>query len=120
MGFDFDRLKKDIVSVGKDVGDKVSDMSSVAKVKIDIHTKEDFIEKQFTELGRAYYLAHKNEEDIPEKAFFKPIAEAEAEVARLKDELLVMQGAQVCPKCGGKVPKGNSFCSVCGQKLSGE
>ena len=78
MGFDFNKLKSDIVSVGKDVGNKVSDVSAVARLKMDIHNKEDFIEKQFTELGRAYYLAHREEEEIPEKEFFKPIAEAEA------------------------------------------
>lgn len=47
----------------------MSDASAVAKVKLDIHNKESYMEKQFTELGRAYYLAHKNEENIPEKEF---------------------------------------------------
>ena len=117
MGFDFNKLKSDIVSVGKDVGNKVSDVSAVAKVKMDIHNKEDYMEKQFTQLGRAYYYAHKEEEDIPEKEFFEPIAEAEAELARLQDELLVMQGARVCPNCGAKQPKEHSFCNSCGAKL---
>ena len=117
MGFDFNKLKSDIVSVGKDVGNKVSDASAVAKLKMDIHNKEDFMEKQFTELGRAYYLAHKDEEEMPEKEFFKPIAEAEAELARLQDELLTMQGAKVCPSCGAKQSKESSFCNSCGAKL---
>ena len=117
MGFDFNKLKSDIVSVGKDVGNKVSDVSAVAKLKMDIHNKEDFIEKQFTELGRAYYLAHKDEEEIPEKEFFIPIAEAEADLAKLQDELLIMQGARICPVCGAKQPKESSFCNNCGAKL---
>ena len=49
MAFDFNKLKSDIVSMGKDVGDKVSDASAVAKVKLDIHNKESYMEKQFTE-----------------------------------------------------------------------
>lgn len=117
MGFDFNKLKSDIVSVGKDVGNKVSDVSAVAKLKMDIHNKEDFIEKQFTELGRAYYLAHREEEEIPEKEFFKPIAEAEADLAKLQDKLLIMQGAKICPNCGAKQPKESSFCNNCGAKL---
>lgn len=40
------------VSVGKDVGNKVNDMPAVAQVKLDIHNKENYMEKQFTELGR--------------------------------------------------------------------
>ena len=95
MAFDFNKLKSDIVSMGKDVGDKVSDASAVAKVKLDIHNKESYMEKQFTELGRAYYLAHKNEENIPEKEFFRPIAEAEVEIARLQEQLMTLKSAQV-------------------------
>ena len=77
MAFDFNKLKSDIVSMGKDVGDKVSDASAVAKVKLDIHNKESYMEKQFTELGRAYYLAHKNEENIPEAATSETTSDAE-------------------------------------------
>ena len=69
MGIDFNKLKTDIVSAGKEVGDKVSEASNVAKLKLDIHTKEDFVEKQFAALGRAYYEAHKDD-DVPEKDFF--------------------------------------------------
>lgn len=117
MAFDFNKLKSDIVSMGKDVGDKVSDVSAVAKVKLDIRNKESYMEKQFTELGRAYYLAHKNEEEIPEKEFFKPIAEAEAEIARLQDELMTLQGAEVCPSCGTKQAAGHTFCESCGAQM---
>lgn len=117
MAFDFNKLKSDIVSMGKDVGDKVSDASAIAKVKLDIHNKESYMEKQFTELGRAYYLAHKNEENIPEKEFFKPIQEAETEIARLQDELMTLQGAESCPSCGKKQPAGHTFCESCGAQM---
>lgn len=119
MAFDFNKLKSDIVSMGKDVGDKVSDVSAVAKVKLDIRNKESYMEKQFTELGRAYYLAHKNDENIPEKEFFKPIQEAEAEIARMQDQLMTMQGAEVCPNCGKKQPAGHTFCESCGAAMNG-
>ena len=75
------------------------------------------MEKQFTELGRAYYLAHKNEENIPEKEFFKPIAEAEAEIARMQDQLMTLQGAESCPSCGKKQPAGHTFCESCGAQM---
>ena len=117
MAFDFNKLKSDIVSMGKDVGDKVSDASAIAKVKLDIHNKESYMEKQFTELGRAYYLAHKNDENIPEKEFFKPIQEAEAEIARMQDQLMTLQGAESCLSCGKKQPAGHTFCESCGAQM---
>ena len=117
MAFDFNKLKSDIVSMGKDVGDKVSDASAIAKVKLDIHNKESYMEKQFTELGRAYYLAHKNDENIPEKEFFKPIQEAEAEIESMRDQLMTLQGAESCPSCGKKQPAGHTCCGRCGEQM---
>ena len=119
MGFDFDKLKGNIVSVGKDVGNKVNDVSAVAKVKLDIRSKENYIEKQYTELGRAYYLAHKEEEDVPEKEFFKPIEEAEEEIKRLNEKLLNLQGAKICPNCGARQSKAHAFCDSCGATIDG-
>lgn len=117
MAFDFNQIKNSITSVGKDIGNKVSDVSAVAKVKLDIHSKEEYMEKQFTELGRAYYMAHKDEENIPEQVFFTSIAGAEAEIARLKDELLTLQGAQTCPSCGYKQVQGHTYCEHCGGRM---
>ena len=86
MAFDFDKLKENIISVGKDVEEFAKDTSKLAKLKYDIHTKEDFLEKQYALLGKAFYQAHKDE-DVEEKVYFPSIIEAEEELARLKDEL---------------------------------
>ena len=59
----FDKLSETIVSAGKDVGQKAKDVSEIAKLKMDIRSKEDFVEKQYAELGKAYYEKHKDEEN---------------------------------------------------------
>ena len=41
----FDKLSETIVSAGKDVGQKAKDVSGIAKLKMDIRSKEDFVEK---------------------------------------------------------------------------
>ncbi len=51
------------MSAGKDVGQKAKDVSEIAKLKMDIRSKEDFVEKQYAELGKAYYEKHKDEEN---------------------------------------------------------
>ena len=116
MAIDFGKLKTDLVSAGKEVGGKVSEASNAAKLKLDIHSKEDFVEKQFAELGRAYFEAHKDE-DVPEKDYFASIVEAQTEIAALKDELMDIQGAVTCPQCGVKQATDNSFCTNCGASL---
>lgn len=117
MAFDFEQLKQTIVSAGKEVGDKAKEVSSAAKIKLDIRTKEDFLTKQYTELGKAYYQAHKNE-DVPEKSYFSSIEEAQKEIEKLQDELMDLQGAVLCPKCGCKQLESSEFCSKCGTNLS--
>jgi len=37
----FDKLSETIVSAGKDVGQKAKDVSGIAKLKMDIRSKED-------------------------------------------------------------------------------
>lgn len=116
MAFDFDKLKENLVSAGKGVGEKAKEVSNVAKIKYDIHAKEDFLEKQYALLGRAFYNAHKDE-DVEEKIYFPSIAGAEEELNQLKQELLEVQGAVVCSNCGEKQPEKNDFCSSCGNAL---
>ena len=116
MAFDFDKLKDSLVSVGKEVEEFAKDTSKVAKLKYDIHTKEDFLEQQYALLGKAFYQAHKDE-DVEEKSYFPSIAEAEEELARLNEELLDAQGSVVCSACGVKQSQDNGFCTSCGAAL---
>ena len=116
----FDKLSETIVSAGKDVGQKAKDVSGIAKLKMDIRSKEDFVEKQYAELGKAYYEKHKDEESAegeektPEQEHFFLITEA---LERMRAEVFKLQGAVECPKCGAKMPQGAAFCSSCGTKM---
>lgn len=119
MAFDFDlnKVKESIVNAGKEVESMAKDASTVAKIKIDIHNKEVFLEKQYTLLGKAFYEAHKDEE-VEEQVYFTSIKEAEAELAQLNAELLAATGAVECPSCGSKQPQDKSFCADCGAELN--
>ena len=102
----FDKLSESLVSAGKDVSQKAKDVSEIAKLKLDIKSKEDYVQKQYEELGRSYY----------EKQFFL-IKEAVEEIERMKAEVLRIQGSAECPKCGAKMPEGAVYCSNCGTKM---
>ena len=56
----FDKLSESLVSAGKDVSQKAKDVSEIAKLKLDIKSKEDYVQKQYEELGRSYYEKHKD------------------------------------------------------------
>lgn len=116
LDFDLNKVKESLKSAGKEVESMAKDVSNLAKLKIDIHNKEVFIEKQFTLLGKAFYQAHKDEE-VEEQVYFTSIKEAEEELAKLKAALLATKGAVACPECGSKQPEEKAFCADCGASL---
>ena len=114
----FDKLGETIVSAGKDVGQKAKDVSEVAKLKMDIRSKEDFVEKQYAALGKIYFEEHKDETECEQSEQIFLIKEALEEVERMKAEVLKSQGSTECPSCGAKMPEDAAFCSNCGTKLN--
>ena len=113
----FDKLGESLAMAGKDVTQKAKDVSEIAKLKLDIKSKEDYVQKQYMALGLAYYEKHKDEEGIEEAEQFFLIKEAMEEIERMKAEVLRIQGSAECPKCGAKMPEGATFCSSGGTKM---
>ena len=113
----WDNLKGSLFAAGRDVSQKAKEVSEVAKLKMDIHTKEAFVEKQFAALGRAYYETNKDNASEADAEKFAVIKEALEEIERMSQQVLDIQGVVQCPNCGKKMPADNSFCSDCGTKL---
>lgn len=113
----WENLKGSLFSAGRDVSQKAKEVSEVAKLKMDIRTKEDFVEKQYAILGRAYYEANKEDAGERDAEQFRVITEALEEIARMSQQVLDIQGVVQCPNCGKKVPSENTFCSDCGARL---
>lgn len=114
----FDKLGESLVTAGKDVSQKAKDVSEIAKLKLDIKSKEDYVEKQFAALGKAYFEKNKDVEGIEEAEQFFLIREAQDEIERMRAEVLRIQGAEECVQCGAKMPDNAAFCSNCGAKLN--
>ena len=107
----FDKLGETIVNVGKDATQKAKDLSGVAKLNLDIKAKEDYVQRQYTELGRIYYEEHKTESEVDGAEHFELIKEA-------LEEIMELRGTKTCPKCGAELADGAEFCSACGEKVS--
>ena len=87
MAIDFQKIKEDVVNVGVTVGAKAKDVSGVAKLKIDIKSKENELDKLYAALGRVYFTAHQSETGLPEETLFCGIRKAEEELLSLRQEL---------------------------------
>ena len=111
-----DKIGDTLVSVSKDATQKAKDISELAKLRIDIRSKKDHINKLYQEMGKAYYEEHKNEEE-PDYDQIVLIKEAEEALAELKKQVGQLKGMQRCPKCGQDMPLDADYCSKCGEKL---
>ena len=80
--------------------------------------KEDFIEKQYAQIGKLYYEDHKEEADGAYGQQMQAIADAFAAIDHMKEEVLKIKGARQCPQCGATVPEDTEFCGKCGAKLN--
>lgn len=113
----FDKLGDTLLNAGKDVTQKAKDVSGIAKLKLDIRSKEDFIKSQYTELGKIYYEKNKGA-DVPEKEQFERIEEALEEIEKMQLQILELKKARKCPECGAEASDKAEYCSACGAKLS--
>lgn len=110
-----DSMKSELLSAGRDVSQKAKEVSGVTKLKLDIKSKEDELNKQYIALGKKYYDMHK-EGQMPEEEITN-ISTLLNEISDLKNEILKIQGSCVCSQCGATLPEGTVFCSKCGAKI---
>lgn len=111
----FSKLGETLSATGRDVSQKAKDLTGLAKLNMDVRSKEEYILKQYTEIGKQYYELHKKDTD-PVFAEIPLITEALEEIDRLKEEIADLKGLKKCPACGAMIEAEAVFCKQCGQK----
>jgi len=104
----------------KEVADKAKNLTDIANLKGQIVTQENTILRNYREIGRAYYNAHKDDITKEFPSEMENIAQAELMIADLKKKISELKGTQKCTSCGNEIPNDSSFCPKCGQKVEAE
>ena len=110
-----DNMIETLTSAGRDVSQKAKEVSNIAKLKMDIKSKQAALDKQYIELGKHYY--EMNKEGEVDNAGIANVSTLTNEIAALQAEILKIQGACVSPQCGMTLPEGTAFCSQCGASI---
>ena len=113
----FDKLGDTIVSVSKDATQKAKDISDLARIRMEIRSKQDYLNKLFLEIGRIYYDAHKDDEEKEFKEEMLLVKDAQEALEELKQQLGQIKGMVKCTECGNDMPMEADYCSKCGTKL---
>ena len=112
----FDKLSETLTNASKDVSQKAKDLSGTAKLTMDIHTKEDQVQKMYAQIGKLYFEAHKDDDPAAYEQMAQ-IKEALVVIEDMKKELRELKGAKICPRCGKEIGKEDTYCKNCGAKL---
>mgnify|MGYP002529134409 CR=1 FL=1 len=109
------KLGESLTEAGKDVSQKVKDMTGIARLNMDIKAKESYISKQYAAIGEQYYELHKDDvEPLFEEMAL--INEAKEEILRMQNELADLKGMKKCPSCGATADQEAQYCPSCGTK----
>lgn len=111
----FGKLGETLTETGKDVSQKVTDLTEITKLKMEIRSKEDSVRRQFTEIGKQYYELHKDDAE-PLFEEISLINETLQKIEELRGEVAERKGKKICPSCGAPNDAEASFCNKCGAK----
>lgn len=89
MGF-FDSAKDALSSTGKVVADAAVNTTQVTKLKVEIKSKESFIEKQYISIGQKVYEAEKEKEESEYEEVFL-IKQTEEEIGQLQEQIKALK-----------------------------
>jgi len=113
----FDKLGESISTGSQKVAQKAKELSEVSNLNSQLGRDESIVRSSIDELGRLYFEQHRDEVESAYPEIVKRIDDANADIARIKQEILKAKGLQLCPKCGNDVPVGVKFCPSCGNEM---
>ena len=106
-----------LTNVGKEVSQKATDVSAIAKATLQMKEKERQLQNTLKALGTVLYTQKKDvaEELFPELT--ELIGILDEELDELKEEVAALKGKKVCPGCSKDVADNAKFCPNCGTQM---
>jgi hypothetical protein len=116
----FETLGKKLSDFGQTAAQKTKDLTEITKRVAANADRNKKISQLYTEIGAAYYNAHKDDALCESADKIAEITGLMAEIAVAQAEIDQIKGITKCPNCGADVAAGNVFCNACGAKVVGE
>ena len=120
--FEFDRVVDKAKVFAETAGKKAEKAVEISKLKFRVSQINSEIRKIYEKLGRAVYNMKKaNYEDRGlVESVAEEIDELFAEKAAVERKIAFLKSMVVCPVCGAKNARTETFCGKCGSSLSEE
>lgn len=112
----FNGLGKKLTGAARSVQEFTRDSVENTRTGLDLRSARAELEKQYAELGRAYFESVEHNRPVPDK-----LLDDVRDSIRLIESLLIQRQQsrrlERCPGCGTAMPAGAKFCSSCGQPM---
>lgn len=115
MGF-LDQMGDAVSSLASKGKAKTKEIKDTTKLSSSIRNAQHEIEQSYMEIGKAYYEAHKDD-DNPEFPQIGSITENLKKIEDLKEQRDEVKGIGHCPQCGAQIHTTDMFCPNCGAKV---
>lgn len=83
----FDKLEKTVTETGQGISRKAKELAEITRLKNMLHTCEEVMDQNYREIGKAYYEAHKEEEDGEYAKQLRAIRDAARGAEALKKQM---------------------------------
>jgi ribosomal protein L40E len=116
----FEKVGDTITGKSKELAKKAKDVTDIAKLNSQISSEKDKINKNYIEIGRAYYNAHLHEENYNYEGLCGEITVSMDKITELKKDIQTLKGTKCCENCGAELPREAAYCLSCGTKVEEE
>ena len=113
----FENLGRKISNAGQEVAQQTKNFAEITKLNGVISDRQKKIEAIYTEIGRIYYVLHKEDMNCDQLQKVVQIRDMEAEIEQLQEQIKQVRGYTKCNICGADIPNGAKFCNSCGNKV---
>lgn len=96
---------------------KAKDFSDSARINSLINEEEKKINAYYFQTGKLFVSLHANDYEPAFANIMAMIADSEARLRDLRNQLQQLKGSKKCPQCGFDVPLNSAFCPNCGTQM---
>ncbi|WWR15108.1 hypothetical protein V1224_11520 [Lachnospiraceae bacterium JLR.KK008] len=83
----FDKLERTVSETGQGISRKAKELAELTRLKNLLHTCEEVIDQNYREIGRAWYEAHKDEENTEFADKCRAIRDARSGADALREQI---------------------------------
>lgn len=117
-----DDIHKSVAEAANYTAKKATELSGIAKLKLNIKSEEATLERCYCDIGRLFYTAEREGVDHTTEisTLIMQVDKIIANITACREELSKHKKTVTCKACSAEVPKEFAFCPSCGAKIEKE